>query len=69
MVSFGNLTRIASPCVGFHLGILYGNCCHKDVWPNFNFLLEDQIKLVLTLFDMGFKMFLTTVPKRVGGGS
>ena len=47
MVSFVNFTRIASICVGFHLGTLHGYFFHYDFWPNLNFLLEYQIKLVL----------------------
>ena len=43
MVSFGNFARIASICVGFHLGKLHG----YFVWPNLNFRLEYQITLVL----------------------
>ena len=39
--------RIASICVGFHLGTLHGYFFHKDFWPNLNFPLEYQIKLVL----------------------
>ena len=48
MISFVNFARIASICVGFHLGTLHGYFFHQDFWPNLNFLLEDQIKLVLT---------------------
>ena len=47
MISFVNFARIASICVGFHLGTLHGYFFHQDFWPNLNFLLEDQIKLVL----------------------
>ena len=47
MVSFDNYSRIASICVGFHFGTLRGYFFHKDVWPNLNFALEYQIKLVL----------------------
>ena len=47
MVSFVNFARIAVICVGFHLGTLHGYFFHKDFWPNLNFLLEYQIKLVL----------------------
>ena len=49
MVSFVNFARIASICVGFHLGTLQGCFFHQDFWPNLNFLLEYQIKLVLTI--------------------
>ena len=50
MVIFGNFARIASLHVGFRLGAL--RCCffHSDFWPNVNFLLEHQIKLILTSF-------------------
>ena len=50
MINFVNFARIASICVGFHLGTLHGYFFHQDFWPNLNFLLEDQIKLVLTCF-------------------
>ena len=49
MISFDNLARIESICVGFHLGTLHGHFSHLDFWPNLNFLLEDQIKLVLNI--------------------
>ena len=47
MVSFVNFARIASLCVGFHLGTLHGYVFRQDFWPNLNFQLEYQIKLVL----------------------
>ena len=47
MVSFVNFARIASICVGFHLGTLQGYFFHKHFWPNLNFPPEYQIKLVL----------------------
>ena len=47
MISFVNFARIASICVGFHLGTLHGYFFHKDLWPKLEFLLEYQIKLVL----------------------
>ena len=50
MISFVNFSRIASICVGFHLGTLHGYFFHQDFWPNLNFLLEDQIKLVLICY-------------------
>ena len=49
MVSFVNFARIASICVGFHLGTLHGYFFHQDFWPNLNFLLECQLKLVLRI--------------------
>ena len=49
MVSFVNFARIESICVGFHLGTLHGYFFHQDFWPNLNFPLEYQIKLVLIL--------------------
>ena len=49
MISFVNFARIASICVGFHLGTLHGYFFHQDFLPNLNFLLEDQIKLVLKI--------------------
>ena len=48
MVSFVNFARIASLCVGFHFGTLHGYVFHQDFWPNLNFQLEYQIKLVLS---------------------
>ena len=47
MICFVNFTRIASICVGFDLGTLHGYFFHQDFWPNLNFPLEYQIKLVL----------------------
>ena len=47
MISFVNFARIASICVGFGLGTLHCSFFHKDFWPNLNFLLECQIKVVL----------------------
>ena len=47
MVSFVNFARVASIFVGFYLGTLHGYFFHKDFWPNMNFPLEYQIKLVL----------------------
>ena len=48
MISFVNFARIASICVGFDLGTLHGYFFHQDFWPNLNFPLEYQVKLVLT---------------------
>ena len=50
MISFVNFARIASICVGFHLGTLQGYFFHEDFWPNLNFPLECQIKRVLICF-------------------
>ena len=47
MVSFVNFVRIGSLCVGFYLGTLHGYFFHLDFWPNLNFPLEYQVKLVL----------------------
>ena len=47
MASFLNFARIASICIGFHLGTLQGYFFHLDFWPNLNFSLEYQINLVL----------------------
>ena len=44
MISFVTFARIASICVGFHLGTLHGYFFQKDFWPNLNFPLEYQIK-------------------------
>ena len=44
---FGNFARIASLCMGFHPGTLHGCFFNSDFWPNLNFPLEHQIKLVL----------------------
>ena len=49
MVSFVNFAMIASICVGFRLGTLHGYVFHQDFWPNLNFQLEYQMKLVLNL--------------------
>ena len=51
MVSFVKFARIASIYVGFHLGTLHSYFFHLDFWPNLNFPLECQIKLVLTYFN------------------
>ena len=56
MVIFVNLASIASICVGFDLGTLYGYFSHQDFWPNLNFPLEYQIKLVLILCPVAFKI-------------
>ena len=45
MISFVNFTRIASICVGFHHGYFF----HQDFWPNLNFPLECQVKVVLII--------------------
>ena len=47
MISFVNFARIASIYVGFDLGTLHGYFFPQDFWPNLNFPLEYQIKLVL----------------------
>ena len=47
MISFVNFARVASICVGFHLGTLQGYFFHQDFWPNLNFPLEYQIIIVL----------------------
>ena len=47
MICFVNFARIASICVSFDLGTLHGYFSHQDFWPNLNFPLEYQIKLVL----------------------
>ena len=49
MVSFVNFARIANLFVGFHFGTLHGYVFQQDFWPNLNFQVEYQIKLVLTL--------------------
>ena len=49
MTSFVNFARTASICVGLDLGTLHDYFFRQDFWPNLNFLLEYQIKLVLTL--------------------
>ena len=48
MISFVNFARIASICVGFDLGTLHGYFFRQDFWPNLNFPLEYQIKLVVS---------------------
>ena len=47
MISFVNFAKIASICVDFDLGTLHGYFFHQDFWPNLNFSLQYQIKLVL----------------------
>ena len=47
MISFVNFARIAIIHVGFDLGTLHGYFFHQDFWPNLNFPLEYQKKLVL----------------------
>ena len=49
MVSFVNFARIASICVGFHFGTLHGYFFHEDFWPNLDFPLECQTKVVLSI--------------------
>ena len=51
MISFVNFARIESICVGFDLGTLHGYFFHQDFWPNLNFSLEYQIKLVLKFLN------------------
>ena len=58
MISFVNFARIASICVGFDLGTLHGYFFHQDFWPNLNFPLEYQIKLVLSSFHCKLFAFL-----------
>ena len=48
MISFVNLARIASICVGFDPGTLHRYYFHQDFWPNLNFPLEHQVKVVLS---------------------
>ena len=48
MISLVNFARIASICVGFDLGTLHCYFFQQDFWPNLNFPLEYQIKLVLS---------------------
>ena len=57
MISFVNFARIASICVGFDLGTLHGYFFHQDFWPNLNFPLEYQIKLVLNSSLRGCSSF------------
>ena len=47
MISSVKFARIGSICVGFDLGTLHGYFSHQDFWPNLNFPLEYQIKLVV----------------------
>ena len=55
MVSFVNFARIASLCVDFHFGTLHGYVFHQDFWPNLNFQLEYQIKLILMSLRNSFQ--------------
>ena len=57
MISFVNFARIASICVGFDLGTLHGYFFHEDFWPNLNFPLEYQIKLVLICMSESKSLF------------
>ena len=57
MISFVNFARTASICVGFDLGTLHGYFFRQDFWPNLNFPLECQIKLVLKSFSIWITMF------------
>ena len=59
MVSFVNFARIASICVGFHLGTFQGYFFHQDFWPNLNCPLEYQIKLVLICCFPGIEKMIT----------
>ena len=58
MIRFVNFARIASICVGFDLGTLHGYFFHQDFWPNLNFPLEYQIKLVLISHIKAFKILI-----------
>ena len=58
MISFVNFTRIAIICVDFHLGTLHDYVFHQDFWPNFNFPLDYQIKLVLMILAVTFAVEL-----------
>ena len=72
MTNFVSFARITSICVDFHLGTLHGYIFHQNDWPNLNFPLEYQMKLVLTSHenfhvhsayqeaDLVCKMFLRT---------
>ena len=67
MVSFVNFARIASLCVGFHFGTLHGYVFHQDFWPNLNFHLEYQIKLVLISKDRQLHLWNSqTEPNKTG---
>ena len=61
MISFVNFARIASICVGFDLGTLHGYFFHQDIWPNLNFPIEYQIKLVLKIRITGSFSFIATL--------
>ena len=62
MVSFGTFARIASIIVGFHLSTLH-DFFQSDFWPNLNFLLEHQIKLVLTSILIFLHIEVTLIKK------
>ena len=38
--------------MGFHLRTLHGYFFHQEFWPNLNFLLKDQVKLVLNIYKI-----------------
>ena len=52
MISFVNFAGIASIYVGFDFGTLHGYFFHQDFWPNLNFPLEYQVKLVLIFSNL-----------------
>ena len=56
MINSVNFARIASICVGFHLGTFHCYCFHQDFWPNLNFPLEYQIKLVLITIPVSLQV-------------
>ena len=67
MLNFGNFARITSLSVGFHFGtLMHAYVFHSDFWPNLNFLLKNQIKLVLKLIpkiSMFFHIFNVKISK------
>ena len=65
MVSFRNFARIVSLCVGFLLDTLHGYFLHSDFWPNLNFLLKHQIKLVLMPEKIGLTLPLALLPLEI----
>ena len=64
MVSFVNFARIAVICEVFILVHCMATFFHEDFWPNLNFPLEYQIKLVLMIVN--FKKF-NAVSQLTGG--
>ena len=53
---FFHFASIAGCGYEFHVGILRGNCRRYKFWPCLNFLLEQQIKIVLTFIFFNLRL-------------